>query len=104
MKKFLQAKPARDPRRERPIVVTRMHRTIYELSIDGQRWASVEYSRRNSRWCIEDSRGKCLAHIDGIVGDAAKASEAIALAKEMIRDERMPSPEYVAARLRDNRR
>jgi hypothetical protein len=35
MKKFLRVKPARDPRRERPIVVTRMHAAIYELSIDG---------------------------------------------------------------------
>jgi hypothetical protein len=66
-------------------------------------WASVEGSRRNTRWCIEDSRDLCLAHVDGILGDEAKASQAIATAKRMIGDGTVPAPEYVKARMRGNR-
>jgi hypothetical protein len=78
---------------------------LYRLTIDGTLWSSVEYSHGRNAWCIEDCRNKCLMHIDGIHGEAPKASVAIGTAKAMIRDGRMPDPETVQARLRDpNRR
>ena len=93
----------KDPRRERPINVRQERVDLYRLEIDSELWASVEWSPRNSRWCIEDSRDMCLAHVDGILGDEAKASQAIATAKRMIQDGTVPAPEYVKARMRGNR-
>ena len=51
----------KDPRRERSINVRQERVGLYRLEIDSQLWASVEWSPRNSRWCIEDSRDMCLA-------------------------------------------
>jgi hypothetical protein len=66
---------------------------IGRLTIGGELWAAVEWSKRYKRWCIEDAAGRCLAHIDHIHADAADSAAAIALAEGMIRDGSMPDPE-----------
>jgi hypothetical protein len=63
------------------------------LTIDGELWAAVEWSKKRQAWCIEDAEGRCLSHVSHIRGQASSKDEAVALAETMIRDGRMPSPE-----------
>jgi hypothetical protein len=93
----------KDPRRERPIAVKQERQGLYRLRIDDELWASVEWSRGRNAWCIEDSCNRCLTHVPGILGQEETAAEAITTAKQMIRDETIPAPEYVKARTRGNR-
>jgi hypothetical protein len=74
---------------------------IYSLTIDGQHWAAIEWSASRQTWCIEDSSGHCLAHCEHIHGDHIDRPSAIALAKAMIRDGRMPTPEEAERQLRE---
>lgn len=98
-------KPADDPRRAR-VITTRIRGVADKqrayLYIDGQRWAIVEWGGPG-RWCIEDSQHLCLHHIEYAPGLRGTMKQAVALAEEMIRDGRMPSPEE-AKRLADERR
>ena len=96
---------SKDRRRELPIRVRRVSGCIYQLIIDaaaasnvknsrrGQVWAAVEWAATKRRWCIEDAAGRCLAHIEHQHGQHRDRIAAIALAKQMIRDGRMPTPE-----------
>jgi hypothetical protein len=84
-------------------MVEQQHRGLYRLTIDDELWASVEWSHGRNAWCIEDSCARCLMHIPGILGQEETAREAIATATQMIRDERIPAPEYVRARTKGNR-
>jgi hypothetical protein len=96
---------SKDRRRELPIRVHRVSGRIYQLIIDAalvgnlkgrrqdQVWAAVEWSEGKRRWCIEDAAGRCLAHIEHQHGQHKDHIAAIALAKAMIRDGRMPTPE-----------
>jgi hypothetical protein len=86
-----------DPRRQLPIVTVRENEWLYRLKIAGVLWASVEFSCGKSVWCIEDSRDKCLAHVEGILGTAGSANAALRRAREMIRNGSVPAPEVVAA-------
>lgn len=81
-----------DPRRQRPIEV-RSRKISEQLVIDGQLWAAVEWSRTRQVFCIEDAAGRCLTHHASIHGEHTDKHEAVALAKAMIRDGRMPTPE-----------
>jgi hypothetical protein len=81
-----------DPRRQRPIEV-RSDRIAEQLVIDGQLWAAVEWSKKRRVFCIEDAAGRCLTHHASIQGQHTDKHEAVALAKAMIRDGRMPTPE-----------
>jgi hypothetical protein len=74
---------------------------ICHVMIDGDLWAAVEWSEKHQTWCIEDSAGECLAHPDCIVGKVESKEAAIAIAKEMIRDGRMPDPETAEKNRRD---
>jgi hypothetical protein len=77
---------------------------IGRVALDGRHWASVEWSEKRQRWCIEDCEGRCLKHVASIRGQAASRDEAIALAEAMIRDGRMPSPERARAEADERRR
>jgi hypothetical protein len=74
---------------------------LYRLTIDGVLWASVEWSQRRGAWCIEDGVGQCFAHVEHIHGEDVDAERALRLARRMIRDGRMPTPEQSQARLRE---
>jgi hypothetical protein len=83
-----------DPRRSQPVSITwETGNLIGRIVIDGQQWASVEWSDHHQCWCIEDSQGACLQHVASIHGAAASKDEAAAMATDMIRDRRLPSPE-----------
>jgi hypothetical protein len=80
---------------------------MYNLTINRQLWACVEWSPSRRAWCVQDASGRCLAHCDAIHGQDVDARTALALAKAMIRDGRMPTPEdaeqQLAERLRRDR-
>jgi hypothetical protein len=61
--------------------------------IDGQMWSEVEWSHDQQAWCVQDAAGQCLTHVEHIVGQDRDAETAIRLAKRMIIDGRMPTPE-----------
>jgi hypothetical protein len=63
------------------------------LYIRGEYWGAVEWSERRRAWCVEDAEGQCLAHAHSIRGQAGSKKAAVALAREMIRDGRMPNPQ-----------
>jgi len=70
-----------DKRRFGVIECRRVNAETYHLTIGGQ------------MWCIQDAAGHCLAHTEHIVGQDRDVQTAIRLAKRMIVDGRMPSPE-----------
>jgi hypothetical protein len=73
----------------------------YNLTINGQLWACVEWSPSRQAWCVQDASGRCLAHCDAIHGEHIDATTAVQLAKAMIRDGRMPSPEDAVQQLEE---
>jgi hypothetical protein len=73
--------------------------TLYRLTIAGQLWAAVEWSSSRRAWCIEDAAGRCLAHCEHVHGEHLDAQTAVALAKQMIRDGRVPAPEEAERQL-----
>jgi hypothetical protein len=83
----------KDIRRFGDISAVRETDTVYRLIINRVLWASVEWSSGRGAWCIEDGIGRCLAHVDHIHGEEKDAQVAIRLARKMIRDGRMPTPE-----------
>ena len=89
-----------DRRRYGVIEVGRINAETYHLTIGGRMWSEVEWSRSLKAWCVQDAAGHCLTHVEHIVGQDRDPQAAIALAKRMIVDGRMPSPEEAHARLR----
>jgi hypothetical protein len=90
----------RDRRRYGVIEVRRINADTYHLTINGQMWSEVEWSRSRQAWCVQDAAGHCLIHVDHIVGQDCDPEAAIRLAKRMIVDGRMPSPEQALASLK----
>ena len=96
--------PDETPNRRRYGVIEtrfRQHGGIahYDLTINGEVWACVEWSPSRRAWCVQDASGRCLAHCDAVHGEHVDAPTAVQLAKTMIRDGRMPTPEDAAQRL-----
>ena len=89
-----------DRRRYGVIEVRRVNAETYHLTIGGRMWSEVEWSPRRRAWCIQDAAGHCLTHVEHIVGQDRDPQEAIRLAKRMIVDGRMPSPEEALAQLK----
>jgi hypothetical protein len=88
-----------DTRRYGVIEVRRVNAETYWLEINGQMWSEIEWSAARQRWCVQDSAGHCLAHTEHIVGQDRDPQVAIRLARRMILDGRMPSPEEAHAQL-----
>jgi len=88
-----------DKRRYGVIEVRRINAETYWLEIGGVMWSEVEWSRQRQMWCVQDAAGHCLIHVDHIVGQDKDPQTAIRLAKRMIVDGRMPSPEEARAQL-----
>ena len=86
-----------DKRRYGVIEVRRINSDIYHLTINGEMWSEVEWSASRQRWCVQDAAGRCLAHVEHIVGQDRDVQAAIRLAKRMIVDGRMPTPEEAHA-------
>jgi hypothetical protein len=90
-----------DKRRYGVIEVRSLNAASYYLTIDGQLWSEVEWSPERQAWCVQDAAGHCLAHCEHIQGQHIDRPTALALAKAMIRDGRMPTPEEADRQLRE---
>jgi hypothetical protein len=88
-----------DKRRYGLICTVQRSPTVYRLTIDGELWSEVEWSPSRQMWCIQDAAGHCLTHVEHIVGQDRDVQTAIRLARRMIVDGRMPTPEEARARL-----
>jgi hypothetical protein len=88
-----------DRRRYGVIEVCRVNAETHHLTINGTLWSEVEWSRSRKAWCVQDAAGHCLTHVEHIVGQDRDPQAAIRLAKRMIVDDSMPSPEEAHAQL-----
>jgi hypothetical protein len=93
-----------DQRRYGVIEVRRLNADTYHLTIGGVLWSEVEWSPSRQHWCIQDAAGQCLTHVEHIVGQDPDVQTAIRLAKRMIVDGRMPTPEDAAQQLKEQER
>lgn len=83
-----------DERRQLPIEIEWLREgAVGRITVGGVFWGAVEWSERRQAWCIEDAEGACLSHAHSIRGKATSKKAALALAREMIRDGRMPNPQ-----------
>ena len=89
-----------DRRRYGVIEVHRINDSTYHLTIADRLWSELEWSRSRRAWCIQDAAGHCLTHVESIHGQDRDPQAAIRLAKRMIVDGRMPSPEQALHQLR----
>jgi hypothetical protein len=92
-----------DRRRYGVIEIRRVNAETYHLTIGGEMWSEVEWSRSRRAWCIQDAAGQCLAHVECIVGQDRDVQAAIRLAKRMIVDGRMPTPEEARRQLEEKK-
>ncbi len=90
-----------DKRRYGVIEVRRINAETYHLTIGGQLWSEVEWSPSRQAWCVQDAAGQCLAHAEHIVGQDRDPQTAIRLAKRMIVDGRMRTPEEAHQQLNE---
>jgi hypothetical protein len=88
-----------DRRRYGVIEVRRINAETYWLTIGGRMWSEVEWSPSRRAWCIQDAAGHCLMHVEHIVGQDRDPQAALRLAKRMIVDGRMPTPEEAHTQL-----
>jgi hypothetical protein len=93
-----------DKRRYGVIEVRQINARTFHLTINGKLWSEVEWSPARRTWCIQDACGLCLAHCDHIHGDHIDQRTAVDLAKAMIRDGRMPTPEEALRQLQERQR
>jgi hypothetical protein len=94
-----------DPRRHRVIETHfRGDPPCYRLTIDGQLWSEVEWSASRKAWCIQDAAGRCLTHLEHIHAQNIDAEAAIRLAKRMIRNGALPTPEDAEQQLQERLR
>jgi hypothetical protein len=82
------------------VIEVRRRGPAYLLTIGGQLWSEVEWSSSRRAWCVQDAAGHCLTHVEHIHAQDEDAEMAVRLAKRMIRDGRMPSPEDAEQQLR----
>jgi hypothetical protein len=90
-----------DKRRYGVIECWRRNAETYHLMIDGELWSEVEWSHDRQAWCVQDAAGHCLTHVEHIVGQDKDPQAAIRLAKRMIVDGSMPTPEQALDALRE---
>jgi hypothetical protein len=93
-----------DRRRYGVIETRRINAETYQLMIDGELWSEVEWSASRQAWCIQDAAGQCLNHVEHIVGQDRDVQTAIRLAKKMIVNGTMPSPEEARRQLEERER
>jgi len=79
------------------VEVRRLNAETYHLTIGGELWSEVEWSSTRQAWCVQDAAGRCLTHVEHIVGQDRDVQTAIRLAKRMILDGRMPTPQEAHA-------
>jgi hypothetical protein len=94
-----------DSRRAQPVSIkwTKDGAAIGRLYVGGKFWGAIEWSAQREAWCIEDAEGRCLSHVASIRGQTSSKSKAVTLAREMIRDGRLPTPEQAKAEYKARR-
>jgi hypothetical protein len=90
-----------DRKRYGVIEVRRINAETYWLEISGQMWSEVEWSLERRAWCVQDAAGHCLTHVESIHGQDRDPQAAIRLAKKMIVDGSMPTPEEAQQQLEE---
>ena len=90
-----------DRRRYGVIEVRGINAETYWLEINWQMWSEVEWSQERRAWCVQDACGFCLTHVESIHGQDRDPQAAIRLAKRMIVDGSMPSPEQAQQQLEE---
>ena len=70
---------------------------VGRLYVGGEVWGTIEWSEQRQAWCVEDAEGRCLSHVASIRGQASSKAKAVTLAREMIHDGRLPTPEQAKA-------
>jgi hypothetical protein len=90
----------RDRRRYGVVEVRRFNAETYHLMIGGELWSEVEWSPTRRAWCVQDAAGRCLTHVEHIVGQDRDVQTALRLARRMILDGRMPTPQEALEQLR----
>jgi hypothetical protein len=70
---------------------------IGRLYVGSEFWGAIEWSEQRQAWCVEDAEGACLSHVRSIRGQASSKAKAVTLAREMIRDGRLPTPQQAKA-------
>jgi hypothetical protein len=93
-----------DKRRWGVIEVRQINARTFHLTINGKLWSEVEWSPARRTWCIQDACGHCLAHCEHVHGEHIDQRTAVDLAKAMIRDGRMPTPEEAERMLQERQR
>jgi hypothetical protein len=88
-----------DRRRYDVIETVSRSSNCYWLTINGVMWAEVEWSPKRRAWCIQDAAGHCLLHIEHIVGENPDVGKALRIARRMIVDGTLPTPEEARAQL-----
>ena len=88
-----------DRRRYGVIEVRSQGSNCYHLTINGELWSEVEWSRSRRAWCVQDAAGRCLTHVEHIIGQDRDLQAALRMAKRMIVDGRMPTPEQARQQL-----
>jgi hypothetical protein len=91
-------------RRRYGVIEVRGGGSVYHLTIAGVVWSEVEWSPSRRAWCIQDAAGHCLTHVEHIHAQDVDAQTAIRLAKRMILDGRMPTPEEATQQLEERQR
>jgi len=89
-----------DQRRYGVIEVERVNAETYHLAINGELWSEVEWSGARQCWCVQDAAGQCLTHVEHIIDQDRDVQTAIRLARRMIVDGRMPTPEKARQQLK----
>jgi hypothetical protein len=90
---------AEDARRTQRVKIewTKDGAAIGRLYVGGEFWGAIEWSAKREAWCVEDAEGACLSHVASIRGQTSSRSKAVRLAREMLRDGRLPTPEQAKA-------
>jgi hypothetical protein len=92
-------------RRRYGVIETRyIGNDTYHLTINGELWSEVEWSPARRAWCIQDSEGRCLAHCEHTHATHIDQHTAVALAKTMIRNGGIPTPEEAHMALEERKR
>jgi hypothetical protein len=90
-----------DRRRFAVIECRRINAETYHLTISGELWSEIEWSASRQCWCVQDAAGQCLAHTEHILEQDRDVQTAIRLARRMIVDGRMPTPEEARRQLHE---
>ena len=93
-----------DQRRYGVIEVRRLSGDCFHLVIGGEMWSEVEWSASRQSWCIQDAAVNASPTPITSSGKTGDIETAIRLAKHMIVDGTMPTPEEALQQLKSQQK